>query len=173
MSLKQITALCKNRGWTNGRNTRFRPGMVSWNKGRKMRGHPNSVKTQFKKGNEPHNTKHLGHERTNKAGYVEVSVAETNPHTGYPRRYVHKHRWQWERENGPVPDGHCLKCLDGDKTNCDPSNWIAVPRSLLPRLSGRWTEMKYDDAPDELKPALLAIARLEDKARRGRKGRSK
>ena len=51
--------------------------------------------------------------------------------------------------DGPVPDGHRLKCLDGDKTNCDPSNWEAVPMALAPRLNGRFGR-GYDTAPAEL-----------------------
>lgn len=98
--------------------------------------HPNARRSQFKKGQEPHNTKHLGHERLSKDGYVEISVAETNPHTGYGRRYVHKHVHLWEALNGPVPEGHCLKSLDGDRTNTAPANWIAIPRGALPRLNG-------------------------------------
>ena len=62
------------------------------------------------------------HERTSKDGYVEISVDQVNPHTGYERRFVHKHRHLWEQANGPLPDGMCLKCLDGDKTNTAPLN---------------------------------------------------
>lgn len=49
-------------------------------------------------------------------------------------------------------------------------NWVAIPRALLPRLNGRFGR-NYDDAPPELKPAILAIAKLEHAARehRGRK----
>ena len=53
------------------------------------------------------------HERINVDGYVEMSIAETNPYTGYERRYVHKHVHLWEASNGPVPKDHCLKCVDG------------------------------------------------------------
>ena len=101
-------------------------------------------------------------------GYVEISVAETNPHTGYPRRYVQKHRWLWEKLHGPVPEGHCLKSLDGNKANTDPANWECIPRGLLPRLSGRHTRA-YDPAPAALKPLIMATAKLEHKARQARK----
>jgi hypothetical protein len=170
VSLSNIVALCKRRGWLTGRDGRFPPGIVPANKGRRMPFHPNSARTRFRKGNLPHNTRHLGHERISQDGYVEVSVAETNPHTGYERRYVLKHRWLWERANGPVPEGHALKCLDGDRTNCDPSNWQAVPRSLLPRLNGRFGR-NYDTAPAEIKPTILAIAELEHAARTRKRNR--
>lgn len=158
VSVDNIKALCTRKGWTTGRSGRFEKGQAAHNKGRKMPFHPNSAATRFRKGNVPHNTKWLGHERVSVDGYVEISVAEENPHTGFERRYVQKHRWLWEQQHGPVPDGMCLKCLDGDKTNCDPSNWEAIPRAMLPRLAGRWTR-NYDSAEPEVKPALLAIAK--------------
>lgn len=170
VKLTNLNSLCKRRGWLTGRNGRFVKGQESWNKGRLMPAHANSRRTQFKAGQEPHNTRYLGHERLSKDGYVEVSVAETNPHTGYPRRYVQKHRWLWEKANGPVPDGHCLKCLDGDKTNSDPANWIAIPRALLPRLNGRFGR-DYDSAAAQLKPLILQVAKLEHAAREMKKGK--
>ena len=86
-------------------------------------------------------------------------MAERNPWTGAATRPVHKHRWLWEQANGPVPKGHRLKCLDGDKTNCDPSNWEAIPMALAPRLDGRFGR-GYETAPAELKPAIMATARI-------------
>jgi len=172
-ALKQ---LCLRRGWTTGRDGRLRPGNVPVNKGKKMPFNPNSARTQFKKGQLPHNTKYLGHERLSKDGYVEISVAQTNPYTGFGRRYVLKHRWLWEQANGPVPAGHALKCLDGERTNTDPSNWIAVPRAAMPRLAGRW-HLAYDSASPEIRPTILALALLQHgakqaKARQSEAGRT-
>lgn len=168
LSPTNLNALMKRKGWMTGRNGCFQKGQEPMNKGKKCPEgvggrHPNARKTQFKKGQEPHNTKFLGHERLNKDGYIEISVEETNPHTGYSRRYVHKHVWLWEKENGPVPEGYCLKSLDGNRQNAAPSNWRAIPRGALPRLNGGRASrvMAYDTAPDELKPALLNLAVLE------------
>lgn len=165
---KNLHALRKRKGWKTGRTGCFEKGQEPPNKGRPCPEgtggrHPNARRTQFGKGHLPHNTRHLGHERVSKDGYVEISVAETNPHTGYERRYVLKHRHLWEAANGPVPAGHALKCLDGNKQNCDPANWEAVPRSIMPRLAGgnRYArKLAYDEAPPELKPTVLAIAKL-------------
>jgi len=165
VAVKDLKALCSRKGWKTGRDGRFPKGSIPPNKGRKgMPMHPNCAATQFRKGQLPHNTKWLGHERVSKDGYVEISIAETNPYTGYDRRYVLKHRHLWEQAHGPLPAGMCLKCLDGNKQNTDPANWEAVPRALLPRLAGRWTE-PFDSAPAELKPTLLAIAKVEHAAR--------
>lgn len=176
VSVVNLHSLRKRKGWRTGRTGQFVKGQEPLNKGKKCPpgkggNHPNSRKTQFSKGHEPHNTRHLGHERVSKDGYVEVSVAETNPHTGYERRYVLKHRHEWEKANGPIPEGHALKCLDGDKTNCDPANWQAVPRAILPRLVGgnRYhRKLAFDDAPSELKPTILAVAKLEHVAKKRR-----
>lgn len=168
VSLSNFTSLCKRKGWMTGRTGCYPKGNVPDNKGKKMPFNPNSAKTQFKKGREPHNTKKLGHENLTKDGYVEISVAEINPHTDYERRFVHKHRHLWENRHGAIPDGFVLKCLDGNKTNTDPSNWELIPRAMLPRLNGI-NGRGYDDAPPELKPTILATTKLEHQVREAKK----
>lgn len=169
ITFNSLKALCQRKGWKTGRTGCFAKGQTPANKGKQMPYHPNSAATRFKKGRLPHNTNHIGHERLSKDGYVEISVAEINPHTGADRRYVHKHRMLWEKANGKIPEGHRLKCLDGNKQNTDPSNWEALPMALAPRLNGRFGR-GYDHAPPELKPTILAIAKLEHAARIKRKG---
>lgn len=161
VTLVHFNALCKRKGWATGRTGCFVKGQVPYNLGMKRPFNANSAKTQFQAGNLPHNTKYLGHERVSKDGYVEISIAETNPHTGYERRYVLKHKYLWERQHGPVPAGHALKCFDGNRLNTDPSNWVLIPRSLLPSLAGRWG-LNYDQAAPEVKPVLLTLAKLKD-----------
>lgn len=165
-----LHALRKRKGWKTGRTGCFEKGFTPANKGKKCPpgvggNHPNARKTQFGKRHLPHNTKFLGHERVSKDGYTEISVAQQNPHTGFERRYVLKHRWLWEQENGPVPKGSALKCLDGNRLNVDPSNWEAVPRGVLARLNGgrHKKRIAYDAAPDALKPTVMAIAKLEQR----------
>lgn len=165
----QLKALCQREGWKTGRTGCFSKGQTPVNKGKPMPYHPNSAATRFKKGNLPHNANYLGHERISKDGYVEISVDEVNPHTGYERRYVLKHRHLWEIANGPVPQGYRLKSLDGYRANTDPANWEAVPMALAPRLNGRFGR-GYDDAPAEMKPTIMAICKLEHAARNARKG---
>ena len=159
-----LKSLCQRRGWGTGRTGRFAKGQEPPNKGKTMPYHPNSAATQFKKGQRPHSYRGAGHERVDaREGYVVMIVAERNPWTGAATRPVFKHKYLWEQANGPVPEGHCLKCLDGDKTNCDPANWVAIPRAMLPRLNGRFGR-DYENTPAELKPTILAIARLEHRA---------
>jgi hypothetical protein len=170
VTVDDIKALCTRRGWLTGRTGCFEKGFVPANKGKKMPFNANSARTQFKKGRRPHTWRGPGHERIDsRDGYVILIVEETNPWTGAATRPVHKHRWLWEQANGPVPEGHVLKCLDGNKLNTDPSNWEAVPRGMLPRLAGCHTQA-YDGAPAELKPTIMAIAKLEQAAREARHG---
>lgn len=169
ISLTNYGALCKRKGWTTGRTGQFVKGQMAHNKGRKMPFNANSAATRFKRGSTPPNTLPMWSERISKDGYVEMKVPLRNPHTGAKTRFMHKHRYLWEEANGPVPDDHCLKAIDGNKLNTDPTNWAAIPRSLLPRLNSRWAKLKYDDAPDELKPTLMAIAKLKQAAAEVRK----
>lgn len=154
-----LHALRKRKGWKTGRDGRFNQGSVPWSKGKKIGNNPGSARTQFKAGQLPHNTKYAGHERVASHGYIEISVEQVNPHTGFERRYVLKHRWLWEQAHGPIPDGMVLKCK-GDHRNTDPSNWELVPRGLLPRLNGK-SGRGYDEAPPELKATIMAVAKLE------------
>jgi len=124
----------------------------------------NSAAVQFRKGQRPHTAKDVGHESIDKEGYVRICVAEPNPYTGAATFMAFKHRWLWQQKHGPVPEGHALKCLDGNKRNTDPANWEAVPRALLPRLNGRFGR-GYDAAAPEIKPVILATAKLEHAAR--------
>ncbi|WP_299663899.1 HNH endonuclease signature motif containing protein [uncultured Ruegeria sp.] len=161
VSLNNYNALCKRKGWMTGRTGCYEPGRTPENKGKKMPFNANSARTQFKKGQINGRAKELykpiGTERATKDGYLERKI-----HDGMPlqSRWRAVHLIRWEEVNGPIPDGFALKCLDGDRTNTDPSNWEAVPRALLPRLSGRWC-LGYDDAPDDLKPTLMATAKLK------------
>ena len=159
VSVGAISGLCKRNGWMTGRDGRFRPGQEPPNKGKPMPYHPNSAATRFKPGQRPLNKLEVGQESIDRHGYVKICVAEPNPWTGAPTHMAFKHRWLWEQANGPVPEGHALKCLDGNRQNCAPENWKAVPKGVLPRLSGQWAQ-PYDTAPPEVKPALLATAHL-------------
>lgn len=169
VSQANLTALCKRRGWLTGRTGRFTPGQTPANKGKPMPYHPNNAATRFKKGNRTGRAnqlwKPIGSERLSKEGYIERKI-----HDGLPlqSRWRGVHLIRWEEIYGPVPDGHCLKCQDGDRSNTDPANWRAIPRAILPRLSGRWNR-PYDSAPAEIKPTLMLVAELEHAARQARK----
>lgn len=164
-----LHALRKRKGWRTGRTGHFERGQESWNKGKKCPpgkggNHPNARRTQFRKGERTgiarENYKPIGYERISEDGYRERKVNDDLP---FKDRWQMVHRIEWEAANGPIPEGHALKCLDGDRLNCDPSNWEPVPRGVLGRLNGgRCREtIPYDEAPADLKPTLMASAKLK------------
>lgn len=179
VSAINLHALRKRKGWKTGRTGQFVKGQEPPNKGKPCppgtgAHHPNAVATRFKKGNRTGqanlNYQPVGTERISEDGYRERKI-----HDGMPMqsRWRLVHLVEWEAINGPVPEGHCLKCLDGDRLNTDPANWIAIPRGVLPRLNGgRATRtIAYDTAPAELKPAVLAIAQIDHRAQELRRQR--
>lgn len=159
-----ICNLCKRKGWLTGRTGRIEKGNVPPNKGKKGFHAPGCEKGWFKKGRDPklaRNYQPIGTERVTREGYIERKI-----HDGLPlqSRWRAVHLIRWEAENGPLPAGHALKCLNGDKGNTDPSNWKMIPRAMLPRLNGRFGR-DYDNAPADLRPTIMAIAELEHQAR--------
>lgn len=157
-SLNQIRAFTRNHGITSGRTGCFEKGQTPWNLGKK--GYMGANATSFKAGNLPHNKRRLWSERIGKDGFIEISVPEKNPRTGHPTRFKHKHVWLWECENGPVPKRHAVAFKDGNNQNCVIENLMLVTRAelLAMNLHG------YKNMPEELKPSVLALAKLEAKA---------
>jgi len=142
----------------HARTGRFAPGFEPWNRG--VTGYMGANRTSFRKGHKPRNARYLWHERISKDDYVEIQVPERNPYTGYPTRYKQKHVWIWEQANGKRPKGCAIIFKDGDRRNFDLDNLVLVTRQELLVMNQRG----YKSAPDELKPAILALAKMEAKA---------
>ena len=169
VSLNNLHALRKRKRWRTGRTGCFVKGQAAHNLGKKYAPgeggrHPNAMKTQFKKGNRSGIAievwKPIGTERVTIDGYIERKVNDDMPLHG---RWKQVHRINWEAVNGPIPKGYSLKCLDGDKANTDPSNWEALHRGVTVRMNGgRFrSTLAYDNAPEELKPLVMASAKLK------------
>lgn len=169
VSETHLNSLCRRKGWRTGRSGCFVKGQTPHNAGRKGFCPAGSEKGWFRGGERRGRAnaiyQPIGAERISREGYLERKVNDDLP---FNRRWRAVHLIEWEAVNGPVPAGHALKNLSGDKTNIDPSNYEAIPRALLPRLNSRFGR-GYDAAPAELKPTILAIAKLEHKAREARK----
>ena len=165
VSQTNLVALRKRNGWRTGRTGQFRAGHDSWNAGLKGIHFAGSEKGWFAKGERSGVAvrlyKPIGTERVSKDGYRERKI-----HDGLPlqSRWRAVHLVEWEVIHGPLPKGMALKCIDGVRSNTSPSNWVAIPRALLPRLAGgngrQGAILAYDDAPAELRPAVLAVAKL-------------
>ena len=178
VTLQNFHALCKRKGWFTGRTGCFVKGHEPSNKGKPCPPgtggrHPNARKTQFQKGGRTGkaalNYQPIGTERVTEDGYRERKI-----HDGLPMqsRWQLVQRIEWEAANGPIPEGHALKCLDGNRMNTDPSNWEAIPRGVLARLNGgrHKKRLAYDQAEPELKPTVMAIAKLEHAVHEKRRG---
>lgn len=168
-----LHALRKRKGWRTGRTGYFAKGHETHNKGKPFpvaANHPNCKRTQFRKGERRGVAVKLyqpiGTIRVTKDGYLSQKVNDGMP---LQARWRLLHLVKWEAINGPLPKGHALKCLDGNVKNTEPANWTLIPRAILPRLAsgnGRGKKkLAYDEAPPELKPVILAVARLEHAAR--------
>ncbi len=153
-----IHGLLTRKGFTCGRSGHFKKGQKSWNHGKKGYMGPN--RTSFKKGNLPHNHKPLWSERISKDGYVEISVPERNPHTGFKTRYKHKHVWLWEQQHGPAPKGYAVVFKDGNNRNFEDDNLRLISRAELLYLNRNG----YSKLPVEFKPTMRKVAKVAVKA---------
>lgn len=171
-----LHALRKRLGWKTGRTGHFAKGQEPANKGKPCPEgtggrHPNARRTQFKRGSRSGVAVDLyqpiGTEKV-RDGYL---VRKINDDLPLQARWRAVHLIEWEAVNGPLPEGHCLKCLDGDRMNTAPSNWQCIPRGVLARLNGgrHKKRIAYDQAAPELKPTVMAIAQVEHAARTRRK----
>lgn len=97
---------------------RFINGHKSWNKG--LKGIcTGGIETQYKPGNEPHNTKYDG-----------CISLRTHKRDGNTYKYIRisKGLWQllnryvWEKAHGSIPPKHIIAFKDGNTLNCELSN---------------------------------------------------
>lgn len=111
---------------------RIKKGAIPPNKGKKQIEYMSSEainkssKTWFKKGNLPHNTK-------SKNGII--SVRKDNRGVPYKHirmqvgKWIHYHRYKWEKVNGKIPTGMMVTFKDGDTLNCDINNLELISKA--------------------------------------------
>ena len=136
-----------------GTRSRFEKGLTPWNKGRKTGpAHPNSKRTQFKKGQRPHNTLPIGTIVKRDDGYQVIKTAD-------PNVWEFVHRREWEKHNGPIPEGHFVRFKDGNKANCDISNLMLETQTEHALRNSLWR------FPEEIIPAMAALSDLRREIR--------
>lgn len=115
-----VLGLRKSAAFIAQHSKAFKPGHAPWNKGSKGTTgmHPNSRRTQFKKGRPPQtasNYRPIGsHRIAKREGILERKVTDDHPVPA--RRWQAVHRLVWEAAHGPIPKGHVIAFKPGQKT---------------------------------------------------------
>jgi hypothetical protein len=166
----RIASTVKRLGLQNGRDCRFRPGMVPHNKGKKGQCSAGCEKTWFKPGQRPHTWQPPGTERVTRDGYISVRIRNTRgpPH----KNWKAKHRIIWEKARGKIPRGHVVIFADGDKRNFALDNLLLVSRKELAVMN----KLRLITSDPELTRTGKAVADLKlliTERRSGQKKRKK
>lgn len=156
LNYNQIKTTMNRYSIRNNVDAKFKKGMTSYNKGKKM-----SLETyeklkhnMFKKGQKPSNTKPVGSERIAKYGYIEVKVAE-------PDKWKTKHVAIYEAHYGEVPKSHIVIFLDGNIRNFDIDNLALISRAENLYLNSN--NMRFDNK--DLTQAAVNVAKLNSKVK--------
>lgn len=152
-TLQQIRSYKKRHRLTSGLNFEFKPGHVPWIKGKKGLIFPGSEKGWFQEGMQPHNTDEVGTEVVRSDGYTAIKVKEKGKQN---ERWRFKHVVLWEKHHGPVPEGHKVIFLDGNKENINIENLDLV--STRVHLEMVRNGMRFSDP--ELTKVSKSIAEL-------------
>jgi len=106
----------------------FTPGHQSWNKGTHYAAGGRSAETRFGKGHKPANTVPIGTVVLDHYGYQKQKIRENAP------RGMTRHNWQfvhillWEEHHGPVPPGHNVVFINGNKADIRIENLELITR---------------------------------------------
>lgn len=140
---------CKRHRILTGRTGCFEKGHEPYNLGLKGRRH--STATGFKKGNIPHTYLPVG-TISQREDYAYIKIAD-------PKTWELLHVHIWEKANGEIPKGYCVIFIDSNKDNLVLENLALVKRNELLRMN----KNHYSSYPNELKPSVLALSKLESK----------
>lgn len=149
----------------SGNMQTFSKGHIPHNKGKHM---PPEIyekckQTMFKKGHTPANRMKVGEYTHTTDGYLKEKVQDEGTQN---ERFVFVHRKVWEEHNGPIPPGHKIIFLDGNKDNCDISNLAMVDNAEALEMYRR--NLRTDDT--ELTRTGLAVAKINIAARKRKRG---
>lgn len=151
-------AACRlRRGDHVGAATRYPKGHVPANKGLRRPGwSPGRMKeTQFKRGERRGVAlklwKPIGTERISKDGYRERKINDDLPRQA---RWRAAHLIVWEAVHGPLPKGHAVSFVNGDKDDIRLDNLELITRRELMRRN------TVHHLPPELASTILALGAL-------------
>lgn len=151
---QQVTAYYKNHGIKSGLTGRFEKGHVPYSKGKKMENPSQKfIEMQFKSGGIPWNTKQIGDEIVKGDGYLWRKIGPGR------RDWKQVHRILWEEKNGPIPEGHKVIFLDGDRTNISLDNLLCVSNQVHVYMAKKG--LRFPDADLTKAAAYVAILQRE------------
>jgi len=150
---EQLRGTCKRLGYSNGCDTRFKKGIKYFEP---KKGVHYSPRTEWKKGHITHNKKPVG-SIVFSDRYLRIKVAE-------PDKWEFYHRYVWEQNNGPVPEGMLVIFLDKNPMNCSIENLTLVS------MAENATIKKYHVKDTELRKTAINIARLTIRTKELEKG---
>lgn len=146
----QIVSFLRNHGIKCGRTGQFEQGHQPWHSGTKGVRKTNSG--SFKKGHIHAEAKSVGTERLTASGYTEIKTAE-------PNVWTLKQRVVYAEHYGSLDDDQVIRFRDGDITNFDIENLVAVSRSESAYL----TRLGLASAHEELKDTVVLVAKVTAK----------
>lgn len=163
-SPNQLKAYYKNHDLNSGLTGYFPKGHIPANKGKKMspEQYEKCKATMFKKGSVPPNHMEVGELTHTTDGYLVRKVSETGTQR---ERFEFVHRAEWEKHNGPIPEGKMISFLDGNKDNCDIENLVLIDNHENLELNR--SKLRFDNP--EFTKAGVAVASLKVAARRRKK----
>lgn len=153
---QQIKSFYANNGLNSGLTGHFIPGQPSHNKGKKCKTVGNMAKTQFKKGNRPHNALPVGTEIVRTDGYHQTKIAE-------PDVWKLTHLLVWEENYGEIPEGMLIEFKDCNRDNVSLSNLFMVSRAEHAEMNRNNCALR-SQIP-ELTEVGSVVARVRVKAR--------
>jgi len=74
----------------------------------------------------------VGTEKINNKGYTIVKIAEHGPKNSL---WESKHKLIWEKAHGPIPKGHIVVFLDGNKNNFALNNLAMLSKAEVVKMS--------------------------------------
>lgn len=156
-----------NNKLNTGRTGYFAKGHVPANKGKKMspEQYEKCKATMFKPGTTT-NIDPIGTEKVLSDGYVWIKI-DDKPKAKKQENWTQKHRMIYEELHGPIPEGHYIIFLDGDRMNFDPDNLAAVSKAEHVRMNQ--LKLRFSDA--ELTRTGLGIARIASANGKRRRGK--
>jgi hypothetical protein len=161
ISLKQLETITYKHGIKNGIGS-LRPGLIPWNKGKKI-GHYSKKHKKYK----PFGAERIvisNHGKKYEQSYVEIK-------TGY-LRWERKHVLIWKKAHGRIPKGHCVIFADGNNRNFKLDNLLLVSRAELGVMNSAgliFNNGKLTKSGQIIANVKMAIGKRKRKKKTGRR----